>query len=115
MFFRTFWNPHELPGVPKGYYDPLWVWAGDMLPKRNERYDGEPDSRKLIRECLENKKINEKEKCLKWIRDNNFKLSDDEEMNNDRNDNGIQNENRKKNIEDEKTVKKSKKLRGKKI
>ncbi|CAF0927090.1 unnamed protein product [Brachionus calyciflorus] len=35
LFFRTFWKPHDLPWVPKGYYDPLWVYAGDFVPLKD--------------------------------------------------------------------------------
>ena len=64
-----------MPGVPKGYYKPLWVYAGDMLPDKNARTDDEPDCRRLIRECLSRKRNSDK--CIEWIAKNNLILEDD--------------------------------------
>ncbi|CAF1077555.1 unnamed protein product [Brachionus calyciflorus] len=78
LFFRTFWKPHDLPGVPKGYYDPLWVYAGDMVPLKDSSKDDDPDCRELIKDCLRKKNKEDKNKCETWLMENNFdyKLDD---------------------------------------
>ncbi|RNA17040.1 hypothetical protein BpHYR1_018050 [Brachionus plicatilis] len=78
LFLKTYWRPHDLVGVPKGYYDPLCVWAGDMLPVKGKVEDGGPDSRNVIKNFLDFIKAADKNKCENWIYENNFQLGEDD-------------------------------------
>ncbi|CAF1084275.1 unnamed protein product [Brachionus calyciflorus] len=72
LYFRTFCKPHDLPGVPRGNYDPLWVYAGDMVPLKDSLNEDDPDCRELIEECLYKKKKEDRIKCETWLMENNF-------------------------------------------
>ncbi|CAF0801546.1 unnamed protein product [Brachionus calyciflorus] len=78
LYFKTFWKPHYFPGVPIDYYSPKFVYAGDMLPKKDKPIkQNEPDCRELIKACLARKRSKVCNQVEQWIEDNNFILYDE--------------------------------------
>jgi len=73
----TFWKPHYFPGIPKDYYSPKFVYAGDMLPKKGQDIDNEPDCRELVRACLARKSSQVRNQVEEWIEKNQYILYDE--------------------------------------
>ena len=55
-----------------------------MLPNRKKREEDEPDCRKLVNECLNNHTNRIKQKCLMWLEENDYVLSESDNENEER-------------------------------
>lgn len=55
-----------------------------MLPNRKNREEDEPDCRKLVNECLNNQTNRIKQKCLMWLEENDYVLSESDNENEER-------------------------------